>query len=253
MENPPEMTQAIVALRGAYAAFNRGDIDAAVKPLDAQIEWTEPAEFPGGGAYHGRDDVKHYLAQSRAPWAEGSSEPEQLVPSGNRIVVLVHAKFRNKGSNEWTDVSLADVYTIRDGNWSRCEPSPTGRKRCAGLELKTDRAAESLNEISTHARADSTLPSSPHRRFNPLTREWVLVWPIEPSGHGKVRPSPLSRNPPSPTIRIATSAPEIPEPGAHKILPIPKRWCSTTISRRCSLKHLRRDGRRRKRHSGRGD
>ena len=115
VENTPEQAQAIVALRAAYAAFNRGDIDAAVKPFDPQIEWSEPVEFPGGGAYHGRDEVKSYLAQSRAPWAEGSSEPEQLIPSGNRIVVFVHARFRPKGSNEWKDVSVADVYTIRDG------------------------------------------------------------------------------------------------------------------------------------------
>jgi len=58
----------IVALHAAYAAFNRGDIDAAVEPLDAQIEWSEPAEFPGGGTYQGREGVKQYLAQSRAPW-----------------------------------------------------------------------------------------------------------------------------------------------------------------------------------------
>jgi ketosteroid isomerase-like protein len=115
VENTPEQAQAIVGLRGAYAAFNRGDIDAAVKPFDPQIEWSEPAEFPGGGACHGRDEVKRYLAQSRAPWAEGSSEPEQFIPSGNRIVVFVHARFRTKGSNEWKDVRLADVYTIRDG------------------------------------------------------------------------------------------------------------------------------------------
>jgi ketosteroid isomerase-like protein len=115
VENTPEQAQAIVALRGAYAAFNRGDIDAAVESFDPQIEWSEPVEFPGGGAYHDRDEVKRYLAQSRAPWAEGSSEPEQFIPFGNRIVVFVHARFRPKGSNEWTDVRLADVYTIRDG------------------------------------------------------------------------------------------------------------------------------------------
>jgi ketosteroid isomerase-like protein len=115
LDNTAEMAEAIVALKEAYAAFNRGDIDAAVEPFDPQIEWTEPSEFPGGGAYHGRDEVKRYLAQSRAPWAEGSSEPEQFIPSGNRIVVFVHARFRPKGSNEWKDVSVADVYTIRDG------------------------------------------------------------------------------------------------------------------------------------------
>lgn len=115
VNSTPETAQAIVALRGAYAAFNRGDMDAAVESLDPQIEWSEPVEFPGGGAYHGRDEVKKYLAQSRAPWAEGSSEPEQFIPSGNRIVVFVHARFRPKGSNEWTDVRLADVYTVRNG------------------------------------------------------------------------------------------------------------------------------------------
>jgi ketosteroid isomerase-like protein len=115
VENKPELDQAIVALKGAYAAFNRGDIDAAVQSLDPQIEWTEPVEFTGGGAYHGCGEVKKYLTQSRAPWAEGSSEPEQFITSGNRIVVFVHARFRPKGSTEWTDVRLADVYTIRDG------------------------------------------------------------------------------------------------------------------------------------------
>jgi len=86
-----------------------------VEPLDAQIEWTEPVEFPGGGTYHGRDEVKRYLTQSRVAWAEGRSEPERFIASGNRIVVFVRARFRLKDSKEWGDVSLADVYTIRNG------------------------------------------------------------------------------------------------------------------------------------------
>jgi uncharacterized protein len=114
--SPTEATQAITNLRVAYAAFNRGDIEAAVQSFDAQIEWTEPAEFPGGGAYHGREAVKRYLTQSRAAWAEGSSEPERFITSGNRIVVFVHARFRPKDSQQWQDVRLADVYTISNCN-----------------------------------------------------------------------------------------------------------------------------------------
>src|SRR5580692_4123012 len=115
VENTVEAGQAIIALQGAYAAFNRGDMEAAVAPLDAEIEWTEPAEFPGGGTYHGREAAKRYLTQSRAAWAEVSSEPEQFITAGNRIVVFVHARVRAKGSNEWQDVRLADVYTFHDG------------------------------------------------------------------------------------------------------------------------------------------
>jgi ketosteroid isomerase-like protein len=110
----PQQEQIITALRGAYAAFNRGDIDAAVAPLDEHIEWTEPAEFPGGGAYHGREGARRYLSQSRASLAEGTSEPVRFIPAGNRIVVFVHAHVRPHGSN-WQDIDLADVYTIRDG------------------------------------------------------------------------------------------------------------------------------------------
>ena len=115
MDRSPQQEQMIIALRGAYAAFNRGDIDATLEPLDAQIEWSEPAEFPGGGTYHGHDGVKRYLTQSRAGFTEGSSEPEQFILAGDRIVVLVHAHIRPKGSDEWQDVRLADVYTIRNG------------------------------------------------------------------------------------------------------------------------------------------
>jgi ketosteroid isomerase-like protein len=115
VDSGPVMEQAITALRGAYAAFNRGDMDAAVESLDAQIDWTEPVEFPGGGRrYHGREEVKGYLTQSRAGWAEGSSEPERFITAGDRIVVFVHARFRLKGSGEWQEVRLADVYTVRE-------------------------------------------------------------------------------------------------------------------------------------------
>lgn len=115
MLSPAEASQAIADLRSAYAAFNRGDIEAAVQSFDAKIEWTEPAKFPGGGTYRGLEGVKGYLTQSRAAWAEGRSDPERFIPSGNRIVVFVHARVRPKDSQQWQDVRLADVYTISNG------------------------------------------------------------------------------------------------------------------------------------------
>jgi ketosteroid isomerase-like protein len=105
----------IQGLRDAYAAFNRGDIDAAVQLLSSDVEWIEPKEFPGGGTYHGRNGAKQYLTQSRAAWAEVHSEPEQFIPVGDRIVVFVHARVRAKGSDQWQEVRLADVYTFRNG------------------------------------------------------------------------------------------------------------------------------------------
>lgn len=102
-------------LREAYAAFNRGDIDSALRPLDRRIEWSEPAEFPGGGTYHGVEGVKRYLTQSKAGIAEGASEPEKFVIAGNRVVVLVHVRVRRKGSEAWHERRIADFYTVKDG------------------------------------------------------------------------------------------------------------------------------------------
>lgn len=103
------------ALRKAYAAFNRNDIAATVEALDPQIEWTEPAEFPGGGTYHGREGVKAYLSQSRAAWAEIDSEPERFIVAGDKIVVFVHVRAKPKDGAEWHEARIADVYTFRNG------------------------------------------------------------------------------------------------------------------------------------------
>jgi uncharacterized protein len=102
-------------LKKAYAAFNRNDIPATVESLDPQIECTEPAEFPGGGTYHGHAAVQAYLSQSRANWAERRSQPERFIVAGDKIIVFVHARVRFKDSTEWHDTRLADVFTFRSG------------------------------------------------------------------------------------------------------------------------------------------
>jgi len=56
-----------------------------------------------------------YLANSRAGWEEGRSNPELLIPAGDRVVVFVHARVLPKGTAKWQDINLADVYTFRDG------------------------------------------------------------------------------------------------------------------------------------------
>ena len=61
----PSLAAETEALREAYAAHNRNDVPAMVKAFDPQIEWTEPAEYPGAGTYHGPEGVKAHLSQAR--------------------------------------------------------------------------------------------------------------------------------------------------------------------------------------------
>jgi hypothetical protein len=111
----PPLAAETEALREAYAALNRNDIPAAVNAFDPQIEWTEPAEYPGGGTYHGHAGVTAHLSQARGSWAEGSCEPERFMVAGDKIIVFVHVRVRLKDNMEWHEGRLADVYTFRNG------------------------------------------------------------------------------------------------------------------------------------------
>ena len=72
--SPASETKETKALREAYAALNRNDIPGYVKGFDPQIERIEPADFPGGGTYHGLEAVKAHVTLHRGRWAEGSCE-----------------------------------------------------------------------------------------------------------------------------------------------------------------------------------
>lgn len=54
------------------------------------------------------------LNHERAP-RSSSSEPEQFIAAGDRILVFVHARRLPKDSDTWRERDLADVYTFRDG------------------------------------------------------------------------------------------------------------------------------------------
>ena len=105
----------IDALKETYAALNRNDIEAAVKPFDPEIDWIEPAEYTGGASCHGREAVAAHLAKARATWAEGTCEPERFDAAGDRIVVILYVHVRLKSEADFREGRHAAVYTFRDG------------------------------------------------------------------------------------------------------------------------------------------
>jgi len=111
---PANRTDADVALvLASYAAFARGDIDAAVAPLHPDIEWSEPEEFPNGGRRQGTEAVAAYLRSSYALWSELVSEPTPY-RRGDDIMIVHHVHGRLADGTAH-DVTVADVFTLRDG------------------------------------------------------------------------------------------------------------------------------------------
>ncbi|GGM24499.1 nuclear transport factor 2 family protein [Dactylosporangium sucinum] len=97
----------------AYAAFVAGDIAGAVRDLHPDVEWIEPDEFPNGGRHVGPAAVARYLQASYDDWLELHSEPT-ATRRGGRVVVVhrVHGVVQDLSIR---DVTVADVFTVRDG------------------------------------------------------------------------------------------------------------------------------------------
>lgn len=113
MDKPATAETEIV--RQAYAALNRNDVEGFVKDFDAQIERIEPADFPGGGIYHGLKAVKEHVAFHRGNWAEGACEPQRFIVAGDKVIALVQVRVRLKTEITWREGRVVDGFAFRNG------------------------------------------------------------------------------------------------------------------------------------------
>jgi ketosteroid isomerase-like protein len=117
---PPQAADPDVALiQAAYAAYARGDIEQVTAALHPQVEWIEPAEFPGGGRRVGPAAVAEYLRASRSAWAELSSSAT-VYRRGRDVVALHHVQGRLADGAQH-EMTVADVFTVRDGQVVRMQ------------------------------------------------------------------------------------------------------------------------------------
>jgi ketosteroid isomerase-like protein len=112
-ENTDQADSDVGVLLSLYAAFARGDIDAAIANLDSDIEWIEPDEFANGGLRRGPVAVGEYLRAARAQRDHLISEP-RAQRYGENIVVIHHFHGRTIDGEEG-EGTVADVLTVKDG------------------------------------------------------------------------------------------------------------------------------------------
>jgi uncharacterized protein len=114
--------QDVDTIRGAYEAFDRGDVPAVLGILDAEVEWHEPG---GGnapsGTFNGPGDVgSEVFGLIPANFDEYSAEPAGFSDEGDRVVVTGRFTGRNKNGAE-LDTGFVHVFEMRDGKVVRFE------------------------------------------------------------------------------------------------------------------------------------
>jgi ketosteroid isomerase-like protein len=101
-------------LRAVWDAWNRGDLDLSM--LDPEVVFEEtvlPDE--AGETYRGPEGVLRAWARWAEAWEEFTTELEQIVDAGERLVAICTVRLQGKLSGASTTLRYAYLYTLRDG------------------------------------------------------------------------------------------------------------------------------------------
>ncbi|WP_082126571.1 methyltransferase [Allosalinactinospora lopnorensis] len=111
-------------IRASYAAFRRGDIDAATALFDPGIEWTHPdgmEDYGLGGTKKGIDEVRAFMARARTVFSELRQEPREFLESGDRVVVIGVHHMRGARSGVTGTVRFVHTWRLADGRATHFE------------------------------------------------------------------------------------------------------------------------------------
>jgi ketosteroid isomerase-like protein len=111
----------IELLRGAWAAFQRGDIDTATEVLDPDVRWYGAGEADAEGACHNREQARAFIRRSLEDGI--STELLDIRDAGqHRFVLILHAHV----PAAWGERDAhGEVVTVRDGKVTEMVVYPT--------------------------------------------------------------------------------------------------------------------------------
>jgi ketosteroid isomerase-like protein len=102
-------------IEGAWEAFGKGDLDAAVAPAADDAEIRVPDSLPFGGTYSGPDGFRDYVDQLLASFGDFKAIPEKVLGADDdHVLVLARTSGRTKGGERFEARSVW-VYRLRDG------------------------------------------------------------------------------------------------------------------------------------------
>jgi ketosteroid isomerase-like protein len=103
-----------------FAAFVRGDVDAALGSFGPELE-VHDHDLPDAGEYRGLDGLLRWQGDWERVWESWQWIPIEFVQSGDRVVAVLrlHARGRRSG----VDLERLDgmVWTVRDGKCVRLD------------------------------------------------------------------------------------------------------------------------------------
>ena len=102
-------------ISGLYAAFGRGDVPSIPATVDAEIAMHSPQTLPHGGDFRGREQAAGFFQGIGEHWESLRVDVDELLSSGDQVIVLVHAHGLLRSTGEKAGYGAAHAWTLRDG------------------------------------------------------------------------------------------------------------------------------------------
>ncbi|MDP9189660.1 MAG: nuclear transport factor 2 family protein [Actinomycetota bacterium] len=125
------------------AAFNEGGMDAALEYFAEDVEFYDP-DLLGGEPIRGREALSQALAPMLDSWESIAVKDFEFVPTGDRVVAMVHVRGLGVGRLGEMEVEMRDAHimTFREGKVSYWRLYLDRREALADAGLAPDVAGE---------------------------------------------------------------------------------------------------------------
>jgi ketosteroid isomerase-like protein len=122
-------------VRSAFAAWNRGDYEAWLDLWGDEAELYPMRSQLEGGAYHGHDGLRRFVADMAEDWDELRFQVDDVRSTGEQIVGLGRFRARGRASGAELDVPLGVVGVVRGERivYARFFSNPRDALKAAGV------------------------------------------------------------------------------------------------------------------------
>ena len=111
----------VETMRRTLEAFNRGDKAAWLAEHDPDVVMIPAREWPENAPIRGADAIWDFYVAATDPWDEGSSQFDEVIDSGDTLVINNRRGARGRASGANVEFSYWTVTTFRSGKPIRHE------------------------------------------------------------------------------------------------------------------------------------
>jgi ketosteroid isomerase-like protein len=120
--------------RGYRLIYREGRLEEALRGLDDDFEWVA-TDHPDGAVYHGSAGVMEFFRDWLDSWDDLQCDWQLEHIDDERVLATAHMRARGRGSGVPAEMHLGQIWTYRDGRFTRMVmyPDAESARRAAGL------------------------------------------------------------------------------------------------------------------------